>query len=192
MPGIANADHRPARPRLALRDAVLRRDADPHRPRPGRGAEVASSCKRALDAAVEGIRQDRRRRARRRASRRSGRSSDEENLRPMDGSGLRAAGTPGARRRRPAPRAPPRSTASRQDLTAKAASRQDGPDRRPRRRDPPDHRRADAPPAEQPDPHRRGRRRQDRGGRGLCPAASPPATCRRSSRACGSARSTSA
>ncbi len=44
---------------------------------------------------------------------RSGRSSEEENLRPMDGSGLRGAGTPGAEdggRRRAAP---PRSTASR-------------------------------------------------------------------------------
>jgi type VI secretion system protein VasG len=41
---------------------------------------------------------------------------------------------------------------------------------RPRRRDPPDRRHPDAPPPEQPHPHRRGRRRQDRGGRRLCPA----------------------
>ena len=47
------------------------------------------------------------------------------------------------------------------------AQGRDRPDRRPRRGNPPDHRHPDAPPAEQPDPHRRGRRRQDGGGRGL-------------------------
>ena len=36
MPGISNTVDRRARSRLALRDAVLRRDADPHRPSPGR------------------------------------------------------------------------------------------------------------------------------------------------------------
>ena len=46
-------------------------------------------------------------------------------------------------------------------------------------RDPPGHRHPDAPPAEQPDPHRRGRRRQDRGGRGLRAAHRRAATCRR-------------
>ena len=39
--------------------------------------------------------------------------SEEENLRPMDGSGLRAAGTPGADAGRRTARARPRSTASR-------------------------------------------------------------------------------
>ena len=103
--------------------------------------------------------------------------------------------------RRRARRAPPRRAGPTgttaldrfsQDLTAKADVRQDGPDPRPRRRDPPDHRRADAPAPEQPDPDRRGGRRQDRRRRRLRPDASPPATCRRRSRACGSARSTSA
>ena len=45
--------------------------------------------------------------------------------------------------------------------------RRDGPDPRPRRRNTPNDRRADATAPEQSDPHRRGRRRQDRGGRGL-------------------------
>ena len=55
-------------------------------------------------------------------------------------------------------------------------------DRRARPGDPPGGRRADAPAAEQPDPDRRGRRRQDRGGRGLCAAH------RRRRRAAGAAR----
>ena len=43
------------------------------------------------------------------------------------------------------------------DLTAARAGRQDRPGGRPRPGDPPDRRHPDAPPAEQPDPHRRGR-----------------------------------
>ncbi len=62
------------------------------------------------------------------------------------------------------------------DLTEKARQRQDRSDRRPRRGDPADHRHPDAPAAEQPDPHRRGRRRQDGGRRGLC---GPPGPRRR-------------
>ena len=38
---------RRARPRLALRDAAVRRDADPHRPSPGRDAEIARTAARA-------------------------------------------------------------------------------------------------------------------------------------------------
>src|SRR5712691_7132454 len=75
-------------------------------------------------------------------------TSDEENLRPMDGSGLVAAASPGA-------------------VQAAGSHRQGeigrhGSDSWPRRRDPPDHRRADAAASEQPDPDRRSRRRQDR------------------------------
>ena len=65
------------------------------------------------------------------------------------------------------------------DLTAQARGRQDRSDPRPRLRDPPDDRHPDASPAEQPDPHRRGRAsarpRSSRASR----CASPPATCRR-------------
>jgi len=90
------------------------------------------------------------------------RNSEEENLRPMDGSGLRGAGTPGAEEA-----AGPRGTTAldrfAQDLTAKAASGEMDPilgrdeeirqiiDVLMRRR------------PEQPDPHRRGR-----------PSARPP------------------
>ena len=65
------------------------------------------------------------------------------------------------------------------DLTEQARERQDRSDRRPRRRDPPDRRHPDAAAPEQPDPDRRGRRRQDRGGRRASPCASRAATCRR-------------
>ena len=84
----------------------------------------------------------------------------------MDGSGLRAAGTPGAQ-----DAAGPDGHHRARPLLAgsdrQGRVRRDGPDPRPRRGDPPDHRRADAAAAEQSDPHRRGRRRQDRGGRRL-------------------------
>ena len=53
------------------------------------------------------------------------------------------------------------------DLTEKAQEGRDRPGDRARRRDPPDRRHPDAPAPEQPDPHRRGGRRQDRGGRRL-------------------------
>ncbi len=70
--------------------------------------------------------------------------------------------------------------------------RRDGSDPRPRRRDPSVDRRPDAPAPEQPDPHRRGRRRQDRRGRGLCPAHRIGRRSAAAARMCGSARSTSA
>ena len=136
------------------------------------GLQVAGTAAR-LRQSVAGVRQDQRRRARRRASRKIWAGSEEENLRPMDGSGLRAAGTPGAEaaagreghdRARPLLAGPHRQ----------GRGRRHGPGARPRRGNPPDHRRADAPAAEQSDPHRRGRRRQDRGGRRL-----RPARCRR-------------
>ena len=50
MPGIVQHSHRRARPRLALRHAVLRRDADPHRPCARRRAEVAGAAPRAASA----------------------------------------------------------------------------------------------------------------------------------------------
>ena len=53
------------------------------------------------------------------------------------------------------------------DLTAQARAGQDRPGPRARHRNPPGHRYPDAAAAEQPDPDRRGRRRQDRGGRRL-------------------------
>ena len=53
---------------------------------------------------------------------------------------------------------------------------------RPRRRDPPRHAGALAPHQEQPGPHRRARRRQDRDRRGHRPAHRPQATCPRGSR----------
>ena len=118
--------------------------------------------------------------------------SEEENLRPMDGSGLRAAGTPGARAGRRAEGHHARSIASRRTLRAKAEARRDGSDPRPRRGNPPDHRRADAPAAEQSDPHRRGRRRQDRRGRGLRAADRGRRRAAAAARRDGSARSTSA
>ncbi len=92
--------------------------------------------------------------------------SDEGNLRPMDGSGVAAASAEGTTAAAGAKGTTALDRFS-QDLTAKAKSGDDGPDSRPRRRDPPDRRRADAPAPEQPDPHRRSGRRQDRGRRGL-------------------------
>ena len=97
---------------------------------------------------------------------RSGPGSEEENLRPMDGSGLRGRRHAG-RGSRSGPKGTTPLDRFSQDLTAKAKVRRDGSDPRPRRRNPPDHRRADAAAAEQSDPHRRGRRRQDRRGRRL-------------------------
>ncbi len=94
--------------------------------------------------------------------------SEEENLRPMDGSGAIGAGTPGADQAA-GPKAPPaRSLFPGPDRQSQ--DRRDGSDPRPRQRNPPADRRADAPAAEQSDPHRRGRRRQDCRGRRLCPA----------------------
>ena len=49
----------------------------------------------------------------------------------------------------------------------------------PRYRDPPDRRHPHAPSAEQSDPHRRGRRRQDGGGRRVSRNVSQPAMCHR-------------
>ena len=63
---------------------------------------------------------------------------------------------------------------------------------RPRRGDPPDRRHPDAAPPEQPDPHRRGRRRQDRGGRGLRPADRARRRAAAAARRLAAARSTSA
>ena len=65
------------------------------------------------------------------------------------------------------------------NLTEQRQGRQDRSGARPRFRDPADHRHPDAPPPEQPDPHRRGGRRQDRRGRRLRPAHRRRATCRR-------------
>ena len=56
------------------------------------------------------------------------------------------------------------------DFTAEARERQDRSHLRPRRRDPPGDRHPDPAAQEQPDPRRRGRRRQDRAGRGPRPA----------------------
>ena len=95
--------------------------------------------------------------------------SEEENLQPMDGSGLRAAGTPGADQAAGPKGTTPLDRYS-QDLTAKAKSGEMDPilgrdneirqliDVLMRRRQ------------NNPDSHRRGRRRQDRGGRGIRPA----------------------
>jgi type VI secretion system protein VasG len=118
MPGVSNSIVDGPRPRLALRDAVLRRDADPHRPRPGGDPEVERSAPRP-DRHLEGVRQDQRRRARRRATAKIWETSEEENLRPMDGSGLRAAGTPGAEQAEGAKGTTALDRFS-QDLTAKA------------------------------------------------------------------------
>ena len=92
--------------------------------------------------------------------------SEEENLRPIDGSGLVAAGAPGAQELGASKGTTALDRFS-QDLTAKAKSgdmdpilgRDDG--------NPPGHRRPAAPAPEQSDPHGRGRRRQDRRSRGL-------------------------
>ncbi|MEZ5805101.1 MAG: type VI secretion system ATPase TssH [Rhizobiaceae bacterium] len=74
-------------------------------------------------------------------SRRVWGQSDEENLRPMDGSGLsaRPAGAPGADT--PAARGTTALDRFSVDMTGAGGGRQDGPGGRPRRRDPPDHRR---------------------------------------------------
>ena len=87
----------------------------------------------------------------------------------------------------PAPRARPRAGRQGHDRARplqpgpdrQGQDRRNGPDPRPRRGNPADRRRADAPAAEQPDPHRRSRRRQDRGRRGLRAAHRRRATCRR-------------
>ena len=109
----------------------------------------------------------------------------------MDGSGLRAAGTPGAERGR-GPKGTTALDRFSQDLTAKAKSGEMDPmlgrddeirqiiDVLMRRRQ------------NNPILDRRGRCRQDGGRRGLCAAHRGRATCRRRSRACSSARSTSA
>ncbi len=166
--GHLQPGRRRARPRLALRDAAVRRDADPHRPSAGGDAEVAGAAARA-GRRLAGIRQDSRSTRSPSATARSGRDRTRA---------ICARWTARASPRR----APEGTTAApgakgttaldrfSQDLTAKAKAGDDGPDPRPRRRNPPDHRRADAPAAEQPDPHRRGGRRQDRGRRGLRPA----------------------
>ena len=82
-----------------------------------------------------------------------------------DGAGGAAAREPGApaRRRQDAGARPVHDRPHRDG--AKAGEIDPGP--RPRLRDPPGDRHPDAPPAEQPDPHRRGGRRQDGGRRGL-------------------------
>ena len=59
-------------------------------------------------------------------------------------------------------------------------------------RNPADHRYSDAPPAEQPDPHRRCRRRQDGRSSKASPSASSRARCRRRYQGLPCARSTSA
>ena len=115
----------------------------------------------------EGIRQDQARRARRRLR---------QGLRRVAGGGARCERRHAVRRAGGAGRGQ-RGDAARADGQAGGAQalhrrphragpqRQARPDRRPRRGDPPDHRHPDAAAAEQPDPHRRGGRRQDGGRR---------------------------
>ena len=107
-------------------------------------------------------------------------NSPESALRASDGSGL-GGQTPGEASEALAPAQMGKQEALKKftvDLTEQARKRQARSDRRPRRGDPPDHRHPDAPPAEQSDPHRRGRRRQDGGGRGFRTANRAAATCR--------------
>ena len=153
------------RARLGLRDADVRRHAGPHRAPAGRDAEDAVAAQRAagisrqfervkLDTLTDEFAKHRRRLARGRscaatdgARRGAGRGER------RDGAGADGqAGGAQALRHRP---------------DRAGAQGRDRPDRRARRGDPPDRRHPDAPPAEQPDPHRRGGRRQDRGGRRL-------------------------
>ena len=102
--------------------------------------------------------------------------SDEGNLRPMDGSGVAAAGTEsasGRARRQGHDRARPVQPGSH----SQSQGRTDGSGPWPRRRGPSGHRCSHASPPEQSDPDRRSRRRQDGGGRRVSPSGSPPATC---------------
>ena len=117
--------------------------------------------------------------------------SDEGNLRPMDGSGVAAAGTESATATAPAPRAPPRSIGSAR-ISPPSQGRTDGPRPRPRGRGAPGHRRSDAPAAEQSDPHRRSGRGQNRDRRRLRPAHRIGRRPAAASRASSSAFSTSA
>ena len=84
-----------------------------------------------------------------------------------------ADGRVGPGRRRHARRRParPKGTTALDRFSAgphrQGQIRQDGPHPGPRRRNSASHRCADAPAAEQPHPHGRSRRRQNRGGRGL-------------------------
>jgi type VI secretion system protein VasG len=96
-------------------------------------------------------------------------ASAEANLGAQDGSAL-DGGQPGEDTGAIAPAAMGKQEALKKftvDMTARAQGRQDGPGDGSRRGDPPDRRHPDAAAPEQPDPDRRGRRRQDRGGRGL-------------------------
>ena len=97
----------------------------------------------------------------------------------IEGAGRRPAADPAAAAPRRGPGGDSALAKYATDLTERARGGQDRPGGRPRPGDPPDRRHPDAPAAEQPDPHRRGRRRQDRGGRGLRAAHRRRATCRR-------------
>ncbi len=159
--GHLHPGRRRARPRLALCDLAVRRDANSNGSSAGRRAEVARVAARAHQH-LAGIRQNSRRRGGRRppqhlAAVGGGQSPADGRLRRRggrDASWRGGAGAEGHHRARPFQPGPHRQ----------GQGRRHGPDSRPRRRDPADHRRADAPPAKQPDPHRRGGRRQDGGG----------------------------
>ena len=129
-------------------------------------AEIDRAAARA-SSGLAGIRQDPGRRGRRQPPLDLGGIGRRTTFGRWTARGVAAGGRRGNDRRGRARRARPRSTAFSQDLTAKAKAGEHGSDSRPRRGNPPDRRRADAAAPEQPDPHRRGGRRQDRGRRGL-------------------------
>ena len=155
---------RRARPRLALCDAAVWRDADPHRPPPGGDAEVDRAEARA-DRRLAGIRQDPGRRGRRQPARDLGRIGRRQPA--PDGRLGRRGGGRGRHDRRARRQGHDRARPVQPGPHRQGEGRRDGPDPRPRRRDPPDRRRPHAPAAEQSDPHRRSGRRQDGGRRGL-------------------------
>ena len=151
---------RRSRSRLALCHPVLRRDADPHRPSSRQRDEDRRKCAGRFDRVCR--RNSRKLPVEELATghRTLWATSVEENLQPLDGSGIQAAGTGlGCRhsgqkrhdRARPVFAGPHRQ----------GRRGHHGSDPRPRRGDPPDHRRPDAPAPEQSDPDRRGGRRQD-------------------------------
>ena len=108
--GHLQPGRRRARPRLALRDAAVRRDADPHRPLAGGDAQVARAQARA-GRRLAGVRQDPGRRTRRQPSRDLGGIGRGQSA--SDGRLGHRRGERGRRRPpRRAPRARPRSTAS--------------------------------------------------------------------------------
>ena len=118
--GHLEPDHRRSRPRLALCDALFRRNADPHGTSAACRQQVAGTAPRA-SADFQTIRQINADMLAAEAQR-IWAQSDEENLRPMDGSGLTARPAGAAAGDTPASRGTTALDRFSVDMTAAAAS----------------------------------------------------------------------